>query len=67
MKILIVGLLFAIVGSLGQALFAMSSGPGNSTRMVRALTIRVGLSVALFALLLLSWHFGWMEPQNARH
>jgi len=67
MKILIVGLLFAIVGSLGQALFAMSSGPGNSTRMVRALTIRVGLSVALFALLLLSWHFGWMEPQGTRH
>jgi len=67
MKILIVGLLFAIVASLGQALFAMSSGPGNSTRMVRALTIRVGLSVALFALLLLSWHFGWMEPQNVRH
>lgn len=67
MKILIVGLLFAIIGSLGQALFAMSSGPGNSTRMVRALTVRVGLSVALFALLLLSWHFGWMEPQGTRH
>lgn len=67
MKILIVGLLFAIVGSLGQALFSMSSGPGNSARMVRALTIRVGLSVALFALLLLSWHFGWMEPQGIQH
>jgi len=67
MKILVVGLLFAIVGSLGHALFAMSSGPGNSTRMVRALTIRVGLSVALFALLLLGWHFGWMEPQTVRH
>lgn len=67
MKILIVGLLFAIIGSLGQALFAMSSGQGNSTRMVRALTMRVGLSVALFALLLLSWHFGWMEPQSTRH
>lgn len=67
MKILVVGLLLAIVGSLGQALFSMSSGPGNSTRMVRALTLRVALSVALFALLLLGWHFGWVEPQGIRH
>lgn len=64
MKIMIVGLLLAIVASMGQALFAMSAGPGNSTRMVRALTVRVALSVALFGLLLLGWHFGWMEPQN---
>lgn len=64
MKIMIVGLLLAIVASMGQALFAMTSGPGNSARMVRALTVRVALSVALFALLLLSWHFGWMAPQS---
>lgn len=66
MKILVVVLLFGIIGSLGQALFAMSSGPGNSARMVRSLTIRVGLSVTLFALLLLSWHFGWIEPHSVR-
>jgi len=67
MKVLIVGMLFAILASLGHALFSMSSGPGNSARMVRALTVRVALSVGLFALLLLSWHFGWIEPQGVRH
>jgi hypothetical protein len=46
----ILGLVFlGIVASLGQALFAMASGPDASGRMVRALTMRVALSVALFA------------------
>jgi hypothetical protein len=64
MKLIVVALLLGIVGSLGQALFAMSSGPGNSTRMVRALTLRIALSIALFGLLFLSWHFGWIEPHG---
>lgn len=64
MKILVVGVLFAIIVSMGQALFAMSSGPTTSNRMVKALTIRVSLSVALFLILLVSWHFGWIEPHS---
>lgn len=67
MKVFIVGLLLAIVVSMGQALHAMSSGPATSPRMVRALTLRVGLSVALFLLLLLGWHLGWIEPHVASH
>jgi hypothetical protein len=66
MKILIVALLLGIVGSLGQALFSMSSGPGNSAQMARALTVRISLSLALFGLLFLSWHFGWIEPHSVR-
>ena len=62
MKVFVVLLLLAIVASMGQALFAMSSGPTISPRMVRALTLRVSLSVALFLLLLLGWHLGWIEP-----
>ena len=55
----IVALLFlGILGSLGHALFAMASGPGSSGRMVRALTIRVGLSIALFAALAAASYFG---------
>jgi hypothetical protein len=64
MKLVIVALLLAIIGSLGQALFSMSSGPDNSAQMVRALTVRIGLSVALFAMLFISWHFGWIEPHS---
>ena len=60
MKVLIIAILLGIVGSLGQALFSMSSGPSDSKRMVQALTVRVSLSVALFVLLLISWRMGLM-------
>ena len=62
MKVLIAVLLIGVVLSLGQALFAMSSGPDHSGRMVRALTVRVGLSVLLFAILMIGSHYGLIEP-----
>ena len=64
MKVLIAITLLGIVASLGQALFAMTSGPDNSGRVVRALTVRIALSVALFAVLMLSWYFGLIEPRH---
>ncbi len=64
MKILVVGVLFAIIASLGQALFAMSSGRGNPAKMVQALTRRIALSVALFAALMLAWYFGLISPHG---
>ena len=62
MKVVIAVVLIGIVASLGQALFAMSSGPDNSGRVVRSLTVRIALSVVLFALLMLGHHFGLIEP-----
>lgn len=62
MKVVIAVVLIGIVVSLGQALFAMSSGPDNSGRVVRSLTVRIALSVVLFALLMLGHHFGLIEP-----
>ena len=56
MTILIVGFLVLILASLGSALFYLFNDRGNSTRTVRALTLRVGLSVALFLMLMLA-HF----------
>ena len=67
MEILVVVTLIAIVFSLGQALFSMTSGPSDSRRMVRALTVRVGLSIALFAFLMLGWYFGLIEPHGMGH
>jgi ABC-type nitrate/sulfonate/bicarbonate transport system substrate-binding protein len=64
LKLLIIAALLAIIVSLGQALFAMSSGHGNSARMVRALTLRIGISVALFAALMLAWYFGLIDPHG---
>ena len=67
MQILIIVLLISIVGSLGHALSSMASGvPGieRSERMAQALTVRVALSAALFAVLLVGYHFGWIQPHR---
>jgi Protein of unknown function (DUF2909) len=67
MEILILVLLTLIVGSLGHALSSMTSGaPGieRSERMAQALTVRIMLSAALFAVLLVGYHFGWIQPHR---
>ena len=54
----VIGLLFlGIVGSLVQAMFAMTAGPDASGRMVRALSIRIGLSLVVFGLMLIGMRF----------
>lgn len=64
MKIVIILLLIAIVGSLGSALFYMIRDKGGTTRTVRSLTIRVALSVALFLMLMLGYYFGLIPQQG---
>ena len=66
MKALLVIALLAVVVSLGQALFAMSSGPQNSGRVLKALTVRISISVALFIGLMVAWGLGWIEPHSFR-
>ena len=62
MKIIILLLLAAIVVSLGSGLFFLtkSKGEDNSPRLLRALKIRVALSVLLILVLVLSFYFGWI-------
>jgi hypothetical protein len=50
----------AIVVSLFSGLFSLYRDRGMGTRTVRLLTWRVGLSLALFALLLLAFRFGFI-------
>ena len=64
MKAIVIVLLLGIVGSLGQALFSMTSGPSDDKRMVQALTVRVTLSVALFILLFIGWRLGLIAPHG---
>jgi len=68
MKGLVVVLLVLIIVSLGKALSSMSSGTGpeQSMRMVQALTWRVGLSAALFVLLIAGYYMGWITPHGVR-
>ncbi len=58
MRYVVIAVLLMIVASLGSAMFFMMHDRGNSKRMVKALAIRVGLSVALFAFLMLGYYFG---------
>jgi hypothetical protein len=62
-RFLILACLLAIVLSLGSALLHFVRDKGESDKMARALTIRVGLSVLLFVLLMVAWWLGWIQPK----
>ena len=62
--ILIIGGLIVIVASLGSALWHLVRGAGDSRRMVRALTWRIALSIALFVFLMIAWYTGLIEPHG---
>ena len=64
-RLLALGTLIAIVASLGSALFYLTRGQ-DSQKLVRALTMRIGLSLALFLLLMLAWYFGLISPHPMR-
>jgi len=58
--------LIGIVVSLGTGLYHLVNDRGESKRMVRALTVRIGLSVALFLFLLFAGWQGWIQPHGFR-
>lgn len=60
MKIVIVLLLLAILASLFSGLYFLGKDKGTGNRAVTALTIRIGLSVGVFGLLMASHYFGWL-------
>ena len=60
MKIIILVLLLAVLASLFSGLYFVYKDKGNSNRAVISLTIRVALSVLVFALLIGSYYFGWL-------
>lgn len=66
MKIIVVAALIAIVVALFAALVFLYRDAGRGKRVVWALTVRVALSVALIAFLLLSYWMGWIGPQGLK-
>ena len=58
MKIIVLLFVAFILASLFSALYFLLRDRSKSDRMVKALTIRVVLSVVLFALLMLAFYFG---------
>ncbi len=66
MKYLIAAALVLIVGALASAgVFMMRDGRDGkpkTSNMMRALAVRVGLSVLLFLCILFSYWMGWIRP-----
>ena len=60
MKIVVILLLFAVIASLFSGLYFVGKDKGVGNRAVTALTVRIGLSVFVFALLMSSHYFGWL-------
>lgn len=55
--------LLAIVASMASALvYLLRGGASGSSKMLRALTIRVAISVGLFVFLVVSYKFGLIGP-----
>ena len=63
MRIVVIAFLVIILLSLGSAMFYLIRDKGRSDRTVKALTVRVALSVILFLLLMLGHYFG-IIPQS---
>ena len=57
-KSAVVFMLLLVIGSLFSGLFFLCRDKGDGDRVVRALTLRISLSVLIFAALLLSYRFG---------
>ncbi len=57
-------MLAAIIASLGAALVFLYRDQAGSTRVLKALTIRVALSIALILLLVLAYSLGWISPRG---
>lgn len=60
-------MLLGVLVSLGTALYHLARGPRSaehSRKMFIALSIRVGLSLGLFGLLMAAWYFGIITPHG---
>ena len=64
MRYFVIFVLICILASLFSALFFMFKDKGDSRRMVKALTLRVALSVSLFLLLMAAYFFGFIGKEG---
>ena len=67
MKIFVAIAFLLIIASLGSALFYLMRYKGQSNNTVKALALRVGLSIALFISLLIAHWLGWIETSGLRY
>lgn len=63
-KILIIGVFLGILYTLASSFYFLVNDDQDSDRAVRRLSWRVGLSLALLAVLWAGFYFGLIEPQG---
>ncbi len=63
-KLFVILVLIGILASLGSGLIYMVRDKSTSTRTAKALTVRIALSVTLFALLMLGIFTGVIQPHG---
>ena len=61
MKLIVLLILAAIVISLASGLFFLAKDESNSPRLLKALKIRVGLSIALIVFLVGAYSLGYIQ------
>ena len=65
-KLAVTVIFIGVLISLGSGLFFLVKDKGRSERTVRALTVRVGISIGLLCLLVLLWALGLIQPHGIR-
>ena len=63
-KIFIIILLIIVLVSLGSALYHLVNNKGNSDKLIKSLTWRIGLSAGIFILLLIGQALGLIQPHG---
>lgn len=65
-KVIVTLVFLLILGSLASALLYLVKDRGNSSRTVRALTVRIGLSFILFICVIIAGRLGWIKPHSIK-
>ncbi len=63
-KAIVLLIFLGVLASLGSGLVFLIRDKGQSDRVAKALSLRIGVSIALFGLLFLMWAAGFIEPHG---
>ncbi|MFC3909228.1 twin transmembrane helix small protein [Legionella dresdenensis] len=63
-KAIIITVMLIILVALGSSLLFLVRDTGDTKRTVKALTVRIGLSLLLFIFLFIAFSLGWIKPHG---
>lgn len=63
-KLFIIFVMILIAGSLFSGLIFLIRDTGNSKRAIKALTLRIGISLLLFIFLFIAYQLGLIKPHG---